>query len=105
VALALMDWQHWLAEQSTRAPGNGYGLIKPSSPPPLRPAERQAADLLVRTINPEHLARTLAQLPMSSTTVLVETWDGDSVTVRCFNGCAGFVRFAIDRQGYGTVLG
>jgi hypothetical protein len=37
---------------------------------------------------------------------VVEGWRGDQgeYRVRCFGGSAGFIRFAVENQGYGSVL-
>lgn len=103
-----MDWQAWLAEQRIKPPSSAPTLVRGvQQPRPVWtpwPPPAEFDDLLVRTPHPEGLASVLALLPMSRTQVLMESWDGDSCTVRCYRGCVGFVRFAIDHQGYGEVL-
>lgn len=64
-------------------------------------------DLVVRTDSAEGLDRILCQLPMPQARVVPESWDEREqiCLVRVathFN--AGFVRFALHRQGYGEVL-
>lgn len=65
-------------------------------------------DLLVRTHDPEDLARILAQLPMANAYVVNGSWDPHTGVCRVRAATelgAGFVRFAIPRQGYGEIVG
>lgn len=65
-------------------------------------------DLLVETSNPDTLDHTVQQLGAAA--VVGGGKPGSYVRedgcyrVRCF-GCADWIRFAIERQGYGKVVG
>ena len=56
----------------------------------------------VRTENPEALDATIQQI--GPCVVVAGSFDGEFCTVRAFSGCAGFVRFAIEHQGYGEIV-
>jgi hypothetical protein len=58
-------------------------------------------DIEVECGGHEALAQTVQQ--MGAFVVLPETWNGRTVKVRCF-GDAGYLKFAINRQGYGRVV-
>jgi hypothetical protein len=58
-------------------------------------------DLIVKCRNPEALDSVVQQLRPA--VVIEGTWNGQTCKVRVF-GHPGYVKFAIDRQGYGTVL-
>jgi hypothetical protein len=59
-------------------------------------------DFLVRTGNPDALDETVQQL--GAAVVVDGSWDGDTCTVRVLAGDPGYIKFAIDHQGYGEVL-
>ncbi len=59
-------------------------------------------DLLVDTSNPPALAATLAALPGGQHELTAEWVDGHRV-IRTSN--PGFLRYAIEQQGYATVIG
>lgn len=61
-------------------------------------------DLIVETSNPKMLDDTVQQL--GPAVVIEGTWNSDDCTVdvRVF-GDPGFMKFAIDNQGYGRVVG
>lgn len=65
---------------------------------------RKFTDIRVRTANPSALDATVQQLPMCAAVVIDGSWDGDVCTVRVLAGDPGFLRFAIENQGYGEVL-
>lgn len=56
----------------------------------------------VRTKNSDVLDATIQQLGPCA--VIAGSFDGQVCTVRAFSGCAGFVRFAIEHQGYGEIV-
>ena len=58
-------------------------------------------DIRVKTHNPEMLDSTVQQLGAAA--VIDGSWDGEVCTVRIF-GDPGFIKFAIQSQGYGEVL-
>lgn len=60
-----------------------------------------ATDLIVQTNNPDALDATVQQL--GPAVVVDGSFDGKSCTVRVF-GDPGYIKFAIDHQGYGKVL-
>jgi hypothetical protein len=59
-------------------------------------------DLEVRCENPEMLDATVQQL--GAALVIDGSWDGATCQVRCFTN-PSFIKFAIDNQGYGKVVG
>lgn len=59
-------------------------------------------DLIVRTVNPELLDKTVQQL--GPAVVVDGSYDGDTCRVRVF-GPPGFIKFALVNQGYGDVVG
>lgn len=58
-------------------------------------------DLKVETRNPKALDATIQQ--MGPAAVIDGSFDGQTCTVRCFGGCHGFIKFAIEHQGYGKI--
>lgn len=60
-------------------------------------------DIRVRTANPEGLDRTVQGL--GAAVVVEGSWDGEACTVRCLGGSGGFIRYAIQAQGYGEIVG
>jgi hypothetical protein len=60
------------------------------------------ADLLVETKNPKLLDETLQQLP-GAAVVVDDSYNGMTCVVRVF-GDPGFIKFAINQQGYGRVI-
>lgn len=59
-------------------------------------------DFQVETANPKMLDETVQQL---GTAVVIDgSWDGKVCTIRAFGGCAGYLKFAIENQGYGRVV-
>jgi hypothetical protein len=60
-------------------------------------------DLVVETNDPDLLDQTLQGLP-GVTVVVDDSYNGVTCVVRII-GDPGFVKFAIDRQGYGRVVG
>lgn len=67
------------------------------------PAEPQVVDLIVTTSNPELLDQTVQQL--GAAVVVEGSFNGETCRVRVFGGAAGYLRFAITQQGYGTIVG
>lgn len=61
-------------------------------------------DIRVRTANPEMLDKAIQQLPACAAAVVDWSYDGDTCTVRVFNG-EGFLRYALTNQGYGEIVG
>jgi hypothetical protein len=59
-------------------------------------------DLLVETKNPKFLDETLQQLP-GLAVVVDDSYNGITCIVRVL-GDAGFIKFAINQQGYGRVV-
>jgi hypothetical protein len=57
----------------------------------------QFTDIEVEECWPEDLDRIVQQLGPAS-------WNGKSCKVRCFANSVGFIKFAINRQGYGKVV-
>lgn len=62
----------------------------------------QVVDLIVETRNPTALDAVVQQLGPAC--VIESSFNGTTAHVRCF-GNAGFIKFAIDNQGYGKVVG
>ena len=63
----------------------------------------EAVDLRVGTINPDWLDETISSLPGPPARVVAGSFDGQACTVRVF-GDPGFLKFALQNQGYGTLL-
>lgn len=65
-------------------------------------SESRATDLIVVTANPAMLDETVQQLGPAA--VVNDSYNGESCRVRVF-GDPGFIRFAIQNQGYGEIIG
>ena len=59
-------------------------------------------DIEVETKNPTVLDETVQQLGAAA--VIDGSFDGHTCKVRCFGNSVGFIKFSIDRQGYGQVV-
>jgi hypothetical protein len=62
----------------------------------------QFTDLVVKCGNPKDLDSVVQQL--GPAVVIDGSWNGETCRVRVF-GNPGYVKFAIDHQGYGQVIG
>ena len=60
-------------------------------------------ELTITTANPELLDETIQQLPMCTAAVIDDSFNGTTCVVRVFGGL-GFLKFALERQGYGKVI-
>lgn len=58
-------------------------------------------DITVKCVNPDALDQTVQQ--MGAAAVIEGSWNGETCKVRIF-GNPGFIKFAIDHQGYGKVI-
>jgi hypothetical protein len=59
-------------------------------------------DVEITDCHPESLDRIVQQLGPAA--VIEGSAHGNTCTVRCFANSAGFIKFAIDHQGYGKVV-
>jgi hypothetical protein len=63
---------------------------------------QQFTDIEVEECHPDNLDRIVQQL--GPAVVIEGSWNGKSCKVRCFANSVGFIKFAINRQGYGKVV-